>query len=59
MGHDAVVELLSLGADVDRRDRNGFTAAYWACSFQSPSTLALLLDAMASLNARDGNGLRL
>jgi ankyrin repeat protein len=56
-GHDAVVmRLLALGADVGLRNVIGNTAAHWACSTKHASSLALLLDAGALLNARNNNG---
>jgi uncharacterized protein len=53
-GHDAVVmRLLALGADVGLRDVEGRAASHWACYGNRASTLTLLLDAGALLNARD------
>ena len=56
-GHDAVVaRLLQLGADVHARAQHGFKAAHQACRTNQASTLALQLDAGASINARGERG---
>lgn len=55
-GHDAVVaRLLALGADIGLRDEFGVTATRTTCYGRHASTLALLLDAGASVNERDGD----
>jgi hypothetical protein len=55
-GHDAVVaRLLELEADVGSVDNDGRTAAHWACMKNHASTLALLLDDGASINAHDNH----
>lgn len=56
-GHDAVMErLLALGAGVELADAYGCRATHYACFHDHAWTLALLLDAGPSLNARDRDG---
>lgn len=56
-GHDAAVaRLLALGADSGTMDENGNFATRRACMGRASSTLALLLDASASMDARNNLG---
>jgi hypothetical protein len=56
-GHDKVVaRLLALGADMGLQSEHGDLAVHLACKLDQPSTLSLLLDAGASLNARSAAG---
>ena len=56
-GHDAaVVGLLALGADMGLQSARGSFATHWACFSNQPFALALLLDAGASMDARDNRG---
>ena len=51
LGRDAVVrELLTLGADRERQDAAGMTAVYFACQYDQPATLNILIDAGAAVD---------
>lgn len=53
-GHDALVaRLLGMGADPPLLTCGGWEAAQWACRGNGASSLALVLDAGNSFNARD------
>ena len=53
----AVARLLALGADIGLQSVHGSFATHWACYGELLSSLALLLDAGASMDARNNDGL--
>ena len=56
-GHDAAVaRLLALGADVGLQSANGVPVIHWSCAHDKSATLALLLDAGASMDTRGNFG---
>ena len=49
-----ILELLNAGADLEARDKSGWTPLHFAAAYSStPSVIAVLLDAGADLEARD------
>jgi Ankyrin repeats (3 copies) len=56
-GHsDVVAELLDAGAEVDKKDRNQWSALIWACSNRHKQIAKLLLDHGANPDIRSSSG---
>ena len=57
-GTSKVQLLLDRGADIEARDKHGYTALHYACgsSYSNKDTIQLLLDRGADIKARDNDG---
>ncbi len=51
-----VARLIQAGADVNARDRIGYTALMWAANYYAVDAAKALIEAGADINAKDNNG---